>query len=391
MNTGKTLFAQLMEFVPWTSFSRIVARYSGDSRAMVLPCSEHFRVMAYAQLTWRESLRDIEATLGANPTKLYGMGLRQAVRRSTLADANERRDWRIWCDLATVLIRRARKLYAQEDLGLDVNIAGNVYALDSSTIDLCLNLFDWAPFRSTKAAIKLHTLLDLRGAIPSFIHISDGKLHDVNVLDILPIEAGAFYVMDRGYVDFGRLYAMHQCGAFFVTRAKSNIKARRVYSAPVDKATGLICDQRIKLCIAKSVRDYPEHLRRVRFKDPTTGKTLVFLTNNTALPAIVIAQLYKSRWQVELFFKWIKQHLRIKKFLGNSENAVKTQIWCAIATYVLIAIVKKELQLKSSLYTCLQILSVSVFEKTQISCALRGDDYEVDPLPPSNQLILFDF
>jgi hypothetical protein len=391
LNTGKTLFAQLMEFVPWTSFSRIVARYAGDSRAMVLPCSEHFRVMAYAQLTWRESLRDIEATLGANPTKLYGMGLRQAVRRSTLADANERRDWRIWSDLATLLIRRARKLYAQEDLGLDVNIAGNVYALDSSTIDLCLSLFDWAPFRSTKAAIKLHTLLDLRGAIPSFIHISDGKLHDVNVLDILPIEAGAFYVMDRGYVDFGRLYAMHQSGAFFVTRAKSNIKARRVYSAPVDKATGLICDQRIKLCGAKSLRDYPEHLRRVRFKDPTTGKTLVFLTNNTALPAIVIAQLYKSRWQVELFFKWIKQHLRIKKFLGNSENAVKTQIWCAIATYVLIAIVKKELQLKTSLYTCLQILSVSVFEKTQISCALRGDDYEVDPLPNANQLILFDF
>jgi hypothetical protein len=377
--------------VPWTSFSRIVARYAGDSRAMVLPCSEHFRVMAYAQLTWRESLRDIEATLGANPTKLYGMGLRQAVRRSTLADANERRDWRIWSDLATLLIRRARKLYAQEDLGLDVNIAGNVYALDSSTIDLCLSLFDWAPFRSTKAAIKLHTLLDLRGAIPSFIHISDGKLHDVNVLDILPIEAGAFYVMDRGYVDFGRLYAMHQSGAFFVTRAKSNIKARRVYSAPVDKATGLICDQRIKLCGAKSLRDYPEHLRRVRFKDPTTGKTLVFLTNNTALPAIVIAQLYKSRWQVELFFKWIKQHLRIKKFLGNSENAVKTQIWCAIATYVLTAIVKKELQLKTSLYTCLQILSVSVFEKTQISCALRGDDYEVDPLPNANQLILFDF
>ena len=274
---------------------------------------------------------------------------------------------------------------------MDVNIAGNVYALDSSTIDLCLSLFDWAPFRSTKAAIKLHTLLDLRGAIPSFIHISDGKLHDVNVLDILPVEAGAFYVMDRGYVDFGRLYAMHQSGAFFVTRAKSNIRARRVYSTPVDKTTGLICDQSIKLCGVNSLRAYPEHLRRVRFKDPITGKTLVFLTNNTAMPAIVIAQLYKSRWQVELFFKWIKQHLRIKKFLGNSENAVKTQIWCAIATYVLIAIVKKELQLKASLYTCLQILSVSVFEKTQISCALQGDDYEVDSLPPSNQLILFDF
>ncbi len=391
MNTGKTLFAQLMEFVPWTTFSRIVSRYAGDARSMALPCSEHFRIMAYAQLTWRESLRDIEATLGANPTKLYAMGLRQAVRRSTLADANERRDWRIWSDLATVLIRRARKLYAQEDLGLDVNIAGNVYALDSSTIDLCLSLFDWAPFRSTKAAVKVHTLLDLRGAIPSFIHISDGKLHDVNVLDILPVEAGAFYVMDRGYVDFGRLYAMHQSGAFFVTRAKSNIKARRVYSAPVDKATGLICDQRIKLCIAKSAHDYPEHLRRVRFKDPTTGKTLVFLTNNTALPAIVIAQLYKSRWQVELFFKWIKQHLRIKKFLGSSENAVKTQIWCAIATYVLIVIVKKELQLKTSLYTCLQILSVSVFEKTQISCALRGDDSPIEQDPSSTQLILFNF
>ena len=251
-----------------------------------------------------------------------------------------------------------------------MNITGNVYALDSSTIDLCLSLFDWAPFRTTKAAIKLH---------------------DVNVLDILPIEAGAFYVMDRGYVDFTRLYAMHQSGAFFVTRAKSNINARRVYSAPVDKTTGLNCDQRIKLCGAKSLRDYPEHLRRVRFKDPITGKMLVFLTNNTVLPVIVIAQLYKSRWQVELFFKWIKQHLRIKNFLGNSENAVKTQIWCAIATYVLIAIVKKELQLKTSLYTCLQIFSVSVFEKTQVSCALQGNDCEIAPPPLSNQLILFDF
>ena len=272
--------------------------------------------------------------------------------------------------MATLLIGRARKLYAHEDLGLDVNIAGNVYALDSSTIDLCLSLFDWAPFRTTKAVIKLH---------------------DVNVLDILPIEAGAFYVMDRGYVDFTRLYAMRQSGAFFVTRAKSNINARRVYSAPVDKTTGLNCDQRIKLCGAKSLRDYPEHLRRVRFKDPITGKMLVFLTNNTVLPAIVIAQIYKSRWQVELFFKWIKQHLRIKKFLGNSENAVKTQIWCDIATYVLIAIVKKELQLKTSLYTCLQIFSVSVFEKTQVSCALQGNDCEIAPPPLSNQLILFDF
>jgi len=379
-----------MEFVPWTSFTRIVARYSGDARVSTLPCTEHFRIMAYAQLTWRESLRDIEATLGANVNKLYGMGLRQAVRRSTLADANERRDWRIWADFAAVLIRRANKLYVDEPLGLDVNIAGNVYALDSSTIDLCLSLFGWAPFRTTKAAIKLHTLLDLRGSIPSFIHISDGKMGDVNVLDILPLEAGAFYIMDRGYLDFARLYTMHQAGAFFVTRAKSNFNARRVYSNKVDKDTGVVCDQSVALNGSKAAKDYPEHLRRVRFKDQT-GKTLIFLTNNTALPAPVIAQLYKNRWQVELFFKWIKQHLRIKKFLGTSENAVKTQIWCAIATYVLIAIVKKELQLKSSLYTCLQILSVSVFEKTQVSCALQADDLQNQPAPIANQLILFDF
>jgi hypothetical protein len=390
VNSGKTLFAQVMEFVPWTSFSRIVARYSGDARVSTFPCTEHFRIMAYAQLTWRESLRDIEATLSANPTKLYGMGLRQAVRRSTLADANERRDWRIWADFAAVLIARANKLYANEPLGLDVNIAGKVYALDSSTIDLCLSLFGWAPFRTTKSAIKLHTLLDLRGSIPSFIHISDGKMGDVNVLDILPVEAGAFYIMDRGYLDFTRLYTMHQAGAFFVTRAKSNFNARRVYSAKVDKDSGVVCDQSVALNGMKSFNDYPEHLRRVRFKDPT-GKTLIFLTNNTTLPASVIAQLYKNRWQVELFFKWIKQHLRIKKFLGTSENAVKTQIWCAIATYVLIAIVKKELQLKSSLYTCLQILSVSVFEKTQVSCALQTDDSQNEPSTTSNQLILFNF
>ena len=391
MNAGKTLFAQLMEFVPWTSFARIVARYSGDARVSALPSTEHFRIMAYAQLTWRESLRDIEATLGANATKLYGMGLRQAVRRATLADANERRDWRIWADFAAVLIRRANKLYADEPLGLDVNIAGKIYALDSSTIDLCLSLFDWAPFRATKAAIKLHTLLDLRGAIPSFIHISDGKMHDVNVLDILPVEAGAFYIMDRGYLDFARLYAMHQRGAFFVTRAKSNFNARRVYSASVDKTTGVVCDQSVALNGHYSAKDYPEHLRRVRFIDPTSGKTLVFLTNNTTLPAPVIAQLYKSRWQVELFFKWIKQHLRIKRFLGTSENAVKTQVWCAIATYVLIAIVKKELQLDASLYTCLQSLSVSVFEKTQIPCALQADDYKNQSPLTANQLILFGF
>ena len=285
MNLGKTLFCQVMEFVPWTSFTRIVAKYAGDARVASLPCTEHFRIMAYAQLTWHESLRDIEATLGANPTKLYAMGLRQAVRRSTLADANERRDWRIWADLAGVLIRRASALYANEPLGLDVQIAGRVYALDSTTIDLCLNLFDWAPFRSTKAAIKLHTLLDLRGAIPSFIHISDGKMGDVKVLDILPIEAGAFYIMDRGYLDFERMYTMHQAGAFFVTRAKSNFDARRVYSAGVDKSTGVVCDQTVSLNGYQASRDYPEQLRRVRFNDPKTAKTLVFLTNNTTLPA----------------------------------------------------------------------------------------------------------
>ena len=349
MNVGKTLFAQLMEFVPWTSFSRIVARYSGDAGVTALPCTEHFRIMAYAQLTWRESLRDIEATLGANTGKLYAMGLRQAVHRATLTEANERRNWRIWSDLTAVLIRRAHKLYVDEPLGLEGAIKGRVYALDATTIDLCLSLFDWAPFRSTKAAIKLHTLLDLRGVIPSFIHISDGKMHDVRVLDILPIEPGAFYLMDRGYLDFKRLYGVHQAGAFFVTRAKRNLNARRVYSAAVDKADGVMCDQTITLNGHYSIKDYPEHLRRVRFKDPETGKTLVFLTNNTSLPEMVIAQLYKRRWQAELFFKWIKQHLRVKRFLGTSESAVKTQIWCAIATYVLIAIIKKELHLTALL------------------------------------------
>ncbi len=389
MYVGKTLFAQVMEFIPWTSFSRIVQRYSGNAGARTLSCAEQFRAMAFAQLTWRESLRDVEASLSANATKLYAMGFRSAVKRSTLADANELRDWRIWSDLAALLIRRARKLYASEVLGVELD--NTVYALDSTTIDLCLSLFDWAPFRSTKAAIKLHTLLDLRGAIPTFIHISDGKLGDVNVLDLLAFEAGAFYVMDRGYVDFARLYAMHQAGAFFVTRAKSPMDARRVYSAPADRATGVICDQRVMLNGYYSAKRYPEYLRRIRFKDSESGKTLVFLTNNTALPALTIAALYKSRWQVELFFKWIKQHLRIKHFLGNSENAVKTQVWCAVATYVLIAIVRKELQLDASLYTCLQILSVSVFEKTQLSCALQTELSPTDQPDAANQLNLFGF
>lgn len=389
MNVGKTLFAQVMEFVPWTSFSRIVQRHGGNAGVRTLSCAEQFRAMAFAQLTWRESLRDIEASLSANASKLYAMGFRSAVKRSTLADANESRNWLIWSDLAAVLIRRARKLYSGDALGVDLD--STVYALDSSTIDLCLSLFDWAPFRSTKAAIKLHTLLDLRGAIPAFIHISDGKLHDVNVLDMLSFEAGAFYVMDRGYVDFERLYALHQAGAFFVTRAKSPMDARRVYSTPTDRSTGVISDQKVMLNGYYSARKYPEHLRRIRFKDPETGKTLVFLTNNTALPPLTIAALYKSRWQVELFFKWIKQHLRIKHFLGNSENAVKTQVWCAVATYVLIAIVKKELQLEASLYTCLQILSVSVFEKTEISCALQADAAQIDIPSSANQLNLFNF
>lgn len=372
MNVGKTLFAQIMEFVPWTSFSRIVARYGGDLGVRRLTCSEQFRVMAFAQLTWRESLRDIEVTLGANSSKLYAMGFRHSVHRSTLADANESRDWRIWSDLAAVLIRRARKLYLDEDLGLDLK--NTVYALDATTIDLCLSLFEWAPFRKAKAAVKLHTLLDLRGSIPAFIHISDGKMHEVNVLDILVLEPGAFYVMDRGYLDFARLFQMHQAGAFFVTRAKSNMNARRVYSAKVDRASGIICDQSIALSGHYISQDYPEHLRRIRFKDPETQQTLVFLTNNTSLPPLTIAALYKSRWQVELFFKWIKQHLRIKTFYGTNENAVKTQIWIAVCTYVLIAIAKKRLHLPNSLHEILQILSLTMFETTQINQLLTPTD-----------------
>jgi hypothetical protein len=389
MNVGKTLFAQVMEFVPWKTFGRIVDRHKGDAGVRTLTCADLFRVMAFAQLTWRESLRDIEACLAANQNKLFHMGMKAPPARSTLADALERRDWRIYHALAQRLIARAKALYAQDPSVLELD--ASVYALDSTTIDLCLSLFDWAPFRSTKAAVKLHTLLDLRGSIPTFIHISDGKLHDVNVLDILPLEAGAFYVMDRGYVDFTRLYAMHQAGAYFVTRAKQGMDARRVYSSPTQRSTGVICDQRVMLNGFYSAKAYPEHLRRVRFKDPESGKTLVFLTNNTVLPALTITALYKGRWQVELFFKWIKQHLRIKRFYGTSENAVKAQIWCAVATYVLIAIVKKELQLTASLYTCLQVLSVSVFEKTEISCALQPDRSQREIVTTANQLILFDF
>jgi transposase len=389
MNVGKTLFAQVMEYVPWKTFGRIIDRHGGDAGVRTLDCADLFRVMAFAQLTWRESLRDIESCLTANQSKLFHMGLSGIPARSTLSDALNQRDWRIYHALAMRLIARARDLYAKESTGLELD--ATVYALDSTTIDLCLSLFDWAPFRTTKAAVKMHTLLDLRGAIPAFIHISDGKMGDVKVLDLLPVEAGAFYVMDRGYLDFDRLFSLHQAGAFFVTRAKRGMNARRVYSAQTDRATGVICDQSVRLNGFYVSRDYPEHLRRIRYKDPESGKTLVFLTNNTTLPPLTIAALYKSRWQVELFFKWIKQHLRIKRFLGTSENAVKTQIWCAVSTYVLIAIVKKEFHLNASLYTLLQILSVSVFEKTQISCALQPDANRSIPPPPDNQLILFDF
>ena len=389
MNVGKTLFAQVMEYVPWKTFGRIIDRHGGDAGVRTLSCADLFRVMVFAQLTWRESLRDIEVCLTANQAKLFHMGMKGVPARSTLSDALNLRDWRIYHALAMRLIQRARSLYAKDSLNIDLD--ATVYALDATTIDLCLSLFDWAPFRTAKAAVKMHTLLDLRGSIPAFIHISDGKMHEVNVLDILAVEAGAFYVMDRGYLDFTRLYKMHQAGAFFVTRAKRGMDARRVYSTPTDRDTGVICDQRIALNGFYISKDYPEYLRRVRFKDPESGKTLVFLTNNTSLPALTIAALYKNRWQVELFFKWIKQHLRIKRFLGTSENAVKTQIWCAVSTYVLIAIVKKELHLDASLYTLLQILSVSVFEKTHISCALQPDAVLQETPLSSNQLNLFTF
>jgi len=389
MNTGKTLFAQLIDFLPLKTFGRIVARYDGDSRVRTLSCSEQYRAMAFAQLTYRESLRDIETCLSVQASKLYHMGFSEPVRRSTLADANEARDWRIYAELAQRLIVQARKLYAKEDLGLE--LANTVYALDSTTIDLCLSVFPWAHFRTTKAAVKMHTLLDLRGNIPSFIHVSDGKLADVHALDLLVPEPGAIYVMDRAYVDFARLHAMHQAGAFFVTRAKSNLKAHRRYSATTDRATGIICDQTIALDGHYAKQHYPERLRRIRFRDAETGKMLVFLTNNFDLPALTIAALYKNRWQVELFFKWIKQHLRIKQFYGTSENAVKTQIWIAVSVYVLVAIVKKRLRLDASLYTLMQVLSVTIFEKMPIQTALSAEMSQCDTGIENNQLNLFSF
>ena len=387
MHARKTLFAQLMDFLPWTTFQRIVKRYDGNRGVSKFNCAEQFRAMAFAQLTCRESLRDIEVCLSAQAEKLYHMGFREAVKRSTLADANERRDWRLFADFAQVLIRQARPLYAGDALDIG-DLDAMVYAMDSTTIDLCLSLFDWAPFRATKAAIKLHTMIDLHGSIPSFIHISDGKMHDVNALDLITYERGAYYVLDRGYLDFERLNTLHRAGSFFVTRAKRGMNARRLYSQPVDRTTGLICDQIIVLEGFYSHQGYPEKLRRVRFKDPESGKTLVFLTNRMTLPALTICLLYKNRWKVELFFKWIKQHLRVKRFYGQSPNAVKTQIWIAISVYVLIAILKKRLKLEASLYTLLQILSVTLFEKMPINKALSCAKYISEPDHDRNQLNL---
>ncbi len=388
MNIGKTLFAQIMDFLPWKTFHRVVEQYQGNYRVRTLSCSDHFRTLAFAQLTYRESLRDIEVCLATQSAKLYHMGIRAPVKRSTLADANERRDWRIYADFAQRLIAQARKLYAEDDFGLD--LSDTVYALDATTIDLCLSVFPWAPFRSTKAAVKLHTLLDLRGNIPSFIHISDGKMHDVRALDLMIPEAGAIYIMDRGYLDFDRLFALDQTGAFFVIRAKSNLQVQRRYSYPVDRSTGLICDQTVVLTGFYSLKDYKKPLRRIRFKDPETEKTLVFLTNNFSLPALTITELYRCRWQVELFFKWIKQHLRIKKFYGTSENAVKTQIWTAVSVYVLVAIIKKRLNLDASLYTLLQIFSVTLFEKIPLNKGFLEPADHLEDGMLANQLNLFD-
>ena len=387
MHTGNLVFAQVTGHLPLTTFRRCVARYGGSHKVKSFSCLDQYLCMAFAQLTYRESLRDIEACLRAQQSKLYHMGIKSRVSRSTLADANESRDWRIYADFAQSLIGIARRLYATESFGVDLNDA--VYALDASTVDLCLSVFPWAPFRSTKAAIKLHTLLDLRGNIPSFLHISDGKLHDVNVLDLLLPEPGAFYIMDRGYIDFDRLYQLHEAKSFFVTRAKSNLKAQRRYSHPVDRSTGLICDQTIVLTGFYSKQDFDTPLRRVRFKDPTTAKNLVFLTNNFALPALTIADLYRCRWQVELFFKWIKQHLRIKVFYGTNENAVKTQIWIAVSVYVLVAIIKKRLNLSASLYEILQILSLTVFERIPLDQLLSKIVTEDIQAVYPNQLNLF--
>ena len=388
MHTGKLVFAQLMEHLPLHTFRRCVSKYPGRYPTLTFSHLDQFLCMAFAQLTYRESLRDIETCLRAHGAKLYHLGIRGGIARSTLADANETRDWRIYQDFALSLIQTGRKLYAEDDFGIE--LTHTVYALDSTTIDLCLALFPWARFRKHKGAVKLHTLLDLRGNIPTFIHISDGKLHDVNILDQMAFEAGSFYVMDRGYIDFARLYVLHQALAFFVTRAKSNLQYRRVYSHPVDKTTGLRCDQTIMLTGTRSSKEYPIFLRRVKFYDAKHDRLLVFLTNNFDLPALTIADLYRCRWQVELFFKWIKQHLRIKRFFGTSENAVKTQVWIAIAVYVLVAIVKKRMNNDASLYTILQIFSLTLFEKTSMDQLLNFSEYNDAIITDNNQLNLFD-
>ena len=389
MNSGRTVFAQLIEHLPHKEFQKCVTRYRGDRYAKNFSCWDQYLAMAFAQLTYRESLRDIETCLGAVGGKLYHMGFGTSVARSTLADANESRDWRIYADFAQTLIATARRLYARDAMGVDLD--ESLYALDSTTIDLCLALFPWARFRRRKAAVKMHTLLDLRGNIPAFVHITDGKVHDLNVLDQIVPEAGAFYVMDRGYIDFERLFVLTLSAAFFVVRTKSNVLLQRRYSHPVDKSTGVRSDQTVVLASFESASVYPDPLRRVSYFDAETGKRLKFLTNNFTLPALTIARIYKQRWQVELFFKWIKQHLRIKAFYGTSENAVKTQIWIAVSVYVLVAIVRKRLGLEASLYQILQILSLTLFEKTPILCALQaideGDTFVENP----NQLILFDF
>jgi len=388
MNEGKLVFAQLMQHLPLTTFRRCVARYRGEHKVKTFSCLDQYLCMAFAQLTYRESLRDIEACLRAQATKCYHMGLRGNVARNTLANANAVRDWRIYCDFAQSLIGIARRLYAEEPLGLELK--ETVYALDSTTIDLCLSVFAWAPFRSTKAAVKLHTLLDLRGPIPSFVFVSDGKLHDVNILDQLEPEPGAFYVVDRAYIDFERLARFHHAGSFFVTRAKSNFKAERRYSHPVDRTTGLICDQTVVLTVFYSRKGFEAPLRRIGYRDPESGKRLVFLTNNFALPALTITKLYRLRWRVELFFKWIKQHLRIKAFYGTSENAVKSQIWIAISVYVLVAIVRKRLNLSASLYEILQILSLTMFERTTLDQLLTLSAPESIIVTSANQLNLFE-
>jgi len=388
MNTGRTVFSQLMDYLPSYEFEKCVNRYSGDYRSRSLSCRDQFLAMAFAQLTYRESLRDIETCLRSISGKLYHMGFRGKIARSTLADANESRDWRIYADFAQTLIAIARPLYAHDPIGLELN--ESLYALDSTTIDLCLSLFPWAKFRRHKAAVKMHTLLDLHGNIPSFIRITDGKTSDVNILDEFIPEAGAFYVMDRGYLDFARLFVFTLCSAFFIIRTKENVLFQRRYSHSVDKSTGIRSDHTVILTTVESTKAYPDPLRRVSFLDIENQRRLKFLTNNFQLPALMIAQIYKCRWQVELFFKWIKQHLRIKAFYGTSDNAVKTQIWIAVSVYVLVAIVRKRLGLDMSLYQILQIFSITLLEKMPISCVLEAFESRSELLDNSNQLILFD-